>query len=67
MLISFRFPKIFTTLVLQKAMQQRAGHSSFAITANVYDRGTKTANQEAANLINDFFNTQDETIQIYKE
>lgn len=39
----------------QKAVQQRAGHAHYNTTADIYDLGTKDANQEAANLLNDFF------------
>ena len=50
-----------------KAAQIRAGHANYSTTVNIYDRGTKTANQEAANLINDFFNIQEETTSVYVE
>lgn len=42
----------------QKAVQQRAGHAHYSTTADIYDMGTKDANQEAANLLNDFFHQQ---------
>lgn len=44
----------------QKAVQARAGHAHFSTTADIYDLGTKDANQEAANLLNDFFATNED-------
>lgn len=41
-----------------KAVQQRAGHAHYSTTADIYDKGTKDANQQAANLLNDFFATE---------
>lgn len=40
----------------QKAVQKRAGHAHYSTTADIYDLGIKDANQEAANLLNSFFN-----------
>lgn len=51
----------------QKAMQARAGHAHFSTTVDIYDRGTKTANQETADLLNAFFDEQEETIPTYKD
>lgn len=44
----------------QKAVQQRAGHAHYSTTADIYDLGTKDANQEAANLLNDFFAAEED-------
>ena len=42
-----------------KAVQQRAGHAHYSTTADIYDKGTKDANQHAADLLNNFFADND--------